>query len=219
MAAEHPGALAHHFDSLEQQHDAARLGMWAFLLTEVMLFGAILTGYTVYRSSFPAEFEAGSGRLIVGLGALNTAILLGSSLTMALAVQAAQRGSRNGIIGFMLLTVLLGLVFLGIKATEYAIDYRESLVPGFRFDKSQWTQPGRVQMFFVFYFVLTGLHAVHMLIGIGVLLIVAFRARTGRYGPDYYTPVEMAGLYWHFVDIVWIFLFPLLYLVGTRELF
>ncbi len=223
MPAEHSTALAHHFDSLEQQHDAARLGMWTFLVTEIMLFGAVLTGYAVYRAAFPAEFEAGSARLDVILGGVNTAILLGSSLTMALAVQSAQLGRRKAIIVFLLLTVALGIVFLAVKASEYLHDYRESLIPGLRFDEARWEstvpEPSRVQLFFVLYFVLTGLHAVHMLIGMGVLLFVAWRARTGRYDSEYHTPVEMAGLYWHFVDIVWIFLFPLLYLIGTRQPF
>lgn len=220
MSTKH-GHLAHHFDTLEQQHDAATLGMWAFLVTEVMIFGAVLTAYAVYRASYSDAFAAASAHLKVGLGGGNTLILLGSSLTMALAVRAAQLGEGKKAAGFLLLTIGLGLAFLGIKALEYYIDYEEDLIPGWRFNLARWTEhgidPGRAQLFFTFYFILTGLHAVHMIIGVGILLFLTVRAWRGAYSAEYNTPVEMAGLYWHFVDIVWIFLFPLLYLVGTRE--
>jgi cytochrome c oxidase subunit 3 len=218
LSAEH-STLAHHFASLEQQQDASRLGMWTFLLTEVMLFGAVLTGYAVFRAAYPKEFVAGSDHLNIVLGGVNTAVLLGSSLTMALAVRAAQTGGRRGTVVFLLATVGLGLAFLGVKAVEWTADYHEGLIPGVRFDESRdWNgrDVGRVKLFFVLYFSLTGLHALHMVIGLSVLLVLAVKAGRGRYDPQYYTPVELAGLYWHFVDIVWIFLFPLLYLIGTR---
>lgn len=222
MSAEHSPALAHHFDTLEQQHNAATLGMWAFLVTEVMLFGAVLTAYSVYRSAHPAEFAAASGKLHAVLAGVNTAVLLGSSLAMALAVRAAQLGRRRDAVGFLVLTVLLGLAFLGVKASEYYTEYVEGLIPALNFDATRPEWAGldvrAVQLFFVFYFVLTGLHAVHMLIGVGLLLELARRTRRGRYSPEYHTPVELGGLYWHFVDLVWIYLFPLLYLVGTRDL-
>jgi cytochrome c oxidase subunit III len=225
LSAEH-STLAHHFANLEQQQDASRLGMWTFLLTEVMLFGAVLTGYAVFRAAYPGEFAEASKHLSIVLGGLNTAVLLGSSLTMALAVRAAQTGGRRGTVVFLLATIGLGLVFLGIKAVEWTTDYHEGLIPGIRFDEAKWEgvkskdgtplDVGRVKLFFFLYFALTGLHALHMVIGLSVLLVLAGKAGRGRYGPQYYTPVELAGLYWHFVDIVWIFLFPLLYLIGTR---
>ena len=221
--AAHPPALAHHFESLDQQHDAATLGMWVFLATEVMIFGAILAAYAVYRASYPAEFHAASGRLKVGLGGTNTLVLIGSSLMMAFAVRSAQLGNGRLASDFMLLTIALGVVFLGIKAFEWYDEYRETLVPlpAFGFSK-EWESTlsvPHVKLFFVFYFILTGLHALHMVIGVAILGVLSVKARRGRYDAEYNDPVEVGGLYWHFVDIVWIFLFPLLYLVGTRESF
>src|SRR3954447_6599919 len=166
---EHSGALAHHFDTLEQQHNAATLGLWAFLLTEVMLFGAVLTSYAIYGSAYPAEFAEASRHLNVLLGGVNTAVLLSSSLTMALAVRAAQLGQRRATVNFLLLTLVLGTVFLCIKFSEYYAEYHEHLIPALNFSAEhegraeQWASagvnPAHVQLFFVFYFVLTGLHA------------------------------------------------------------
>jgi cytochrome c oxidase subunit III len=222
LSAEHHSALAHHFDSLEQQHEAAQLGLWAFLLTEIMLFGAVLTGYAVFRGKYPHEFEEGSSHLNITVGAVNTAVLLGSSLAMALAVRAAQLGRARATMGFLLLTAVLGVVFLGFKAYEYWVDYQEQLIPGINFNRERdWgnseLNPANIELFFLLYFVLTGLHAIHMLIGLGILLVLATKARKGRYTTEYHTPVEIGGLYWHFVDVVWIYLFPLLYLIGTRH--
>jgi cytochrome c oxidase subunit 3 len=213
-------SLAHHFESLEQQHDAAALGMWVFLVTEVMIFGAILVAYAVYRASYPAEFAAASGQLTVGLGGGNTLVLIGSSLAMAFAVRSAQLGKSRLASDFMLLTIALGVIFLGIKALEWYLEYRENLVPlpQYTFNREPFEELSlpHAKLFFVFYFILTGLHAFHMLVGIGILGVLSVKARRGRYDAEYNAPVEVAGLYWHFVDIVWIFLFPLLYLVGTR---
>lgn len=215
--------LAHHFEDAAQQHRAALLGMWVFLSTEVLLFGGVFAGYVVYRSKDGAAFAAGSERLwqdvggtrVPLLGGLNTLVLIGSSLTMALAVHAAQTSWRAGQIRYLALTMLLGAVFLGIKAYEYHHDYDIDLIPGLNFDKSQWASvdPRHAELFFIFYFVLTGLHAIHMLVGMGVLAWICVMAERGRFSGAYYTPVEIAGLYWHFVDVVWIFLFPLLYLI------
>lgn len=204
---------AHQFDDLGQQHEAASLGMWVFLLTEVMLFGGLFTGYTVYRSAYPEAFAAGSRHLDLIAGAVNTVVLILSSLTMALAVHAAQAGRRRALVGFLLLTLLLGGLFLGSKAVEYEHKFEEGLVPGRGF-RLQDPRAERVELFFSFYFVMTGTHALHMLVGIGILAVLALLAWRGRFGAAYHAPVEVAGLYWHFVDIVWIFLFPLLYLIG-----
>jgi cytochrome c oxidase subunit 3 len=211
--AEPRTALAHQFDDLAQQYEASRLGMWAFLLTEVMFFGGLFVGYTVYRTAYLAGFMAGSAHLDVLLGTVNTVVLIGSSLTMALAVHAAQEGQRQLLGRFLLLTMLLGLVFLGIKGYEYWHKYHESLVPGLRFSATG-PHVEQVQLFLMFYFVMTGLHALHMVIGLGLLLFLVMCAQRGRFSSVYHTPVEMIGLYWHFVDIVWIFLYPLLYLLG-----
>jgi cytochrome c oxidase subunit 3 len=208
-----PPALQHHFDDMAQQSQAAGLGMWLFLATEIMFFGGLFAGYTVYRWRFPEGFASASGHLDVRLGGINTAVLILSSLTMALAVRAAQLGRRRALLLFLLVTMALGGVFLGIKASEYGHKFEEGLLPGPGF---AWPGPqaGAAELFFGFYFTMTGIHALHMVIGIGVLAILLVPARRGAYSGSYFAPIELAGLYWHFVDIIWIFLFPLLYLFG-----
>ena len=208
-----PPATAHQFDDAVQQHEASGLGMWVFLLTEILFFGGLFTIYTVYRSLYPEAFGHASSTLDIELGTINTAVLIGSSLTMALAVHTAQV-SRNGrlVALFLFATIALGSVFLGIKAIEYAQKFHEHHVPG-PFFHYEGADPQQSELFFCLYFLMTGLHAIHMVIGVGILGVLGVMALRGRFGPDYYTPVELTGLYWHFVDIVWIFLFPLLYLV------
>lgn len=221
MSAKHP-ALAHHFDDLGQQREAEILGMWAFLATEVMIFGALLTGYTVYRFFYPRDFEAASQSLNVLIGAVNTVVLLTSSLTMALSVYAAHQGRRDMLLTCLGLTAALGTLFMAFKAVEYYGDYVEKLVPGLAFDPQEWldrdppADPAHVKLMLSFYYILTGLHAVHLTIGIGLVLWLVWIAKRGRVTPEHYAPVEVVGLYWHFVDIVWIFLLPLLYLTGTH---
>jgi cytochrome c oxidase subunit III len=209
-------ALAHQFEDLEQQHEAASFGMWIFLATEVMFFGGLFAGYTIYRNLYMPGFVAGSHMLNVTIGAINTAVLIGSSLSMAMAVRAAQMGKRNALVTYMILTILLGLTFVILKLTlEWRHDYLEGLAPGLNFTLAG-PNAKSVELFFFFYFTLTGVHALHMVVGVGVLAFLLVQAWRGRYGPDRFNPVEGAGLYWHFVDIVWIFLFPLLYLIGGR---
>lgn len=218
MSAKHP-ALWHHFADLRQQREANLLGMWAFLATEILVFGALFTGYIVFRSRHPAEFEEASGQLNVLIATINTVVLLTSSLTMVLAVHAAQTGWRRGLVLFLLATAALGAVFMIFKAVEYTEDYHEQMVPGIAFDSAKWRgSQGHVQLFLVFYYVMTGLHAVHLVAGIVIVLVLAVLAWRGAYSPEYHAPVEMWGLYWHFVDVVWIFLLPLLYLIGSRSL-
>jgi cytochrome c oxidase subunit 3 len=204
--------VAHQFDTIEQQREADTIGMWTFLATEVMFFGGLIMCYTFARYSYPHAFEAASHRLYVGYGGTNTAILLCSSLTMALAVRAAKIGNRRAVAGFLAVTIFLGLAFLTVKGFEYHTDYVEHLIPKWRF---KWDGPGKPQaeIFFWLYFTLTGLHAVHVTIGVVLLSIIGIQSWRGRIGD---MPVEISGLYWHFVDIVWVFLFPLLYLVGHR---
>ncbi len=209
-------ALAHQFEDLEQQHEAASFGMWIFLATEVMFFGGLFASYTIYRNLYMPGFEAGSHMLNVTIGAINTAILIGSSLTMAMAVRAAQMGKRNALMTFLIMTILLGLAFVLIKLTlEWRHDYLEGLAPGVNFTFAG-AHAKSVELFFFFYFAMTGVHALHMVVGVGILTFLLVQAWRGQYGPDRFNPVEGAGLYWHFVDIVWIFLFPLLYLIGGR---
>ena len=212
---EHYSSLAHQFDTIEQQREADTLGMWAFLATEVMFFGGLILCYTFARFLFPHTFEASSHRLYIGYGGTNTAILLCSSFTMALAVRAARLGRRKDLIRFLLITALFGLGFLVVKGFEYHTDYVEQLVPRWHFT---WEggDSHQAELFFWLYFTLTGLHALHVTIGIGLLMTMVFLASRSRITSENYMPAEITGLYWHFVDIVWVFLFPLLYLVGHR---
>jgi cytochrome c oxidase subunit 3 len=213
--AEVPGTVAHQFDDFPQQHEASTLGMWTFLITELMFFGGMFLGYIIYRASYAQAFAHASNHMDIVLGTINTAVLIASSLTVVLSVHAAQESKQKALLGFLALTILLGLVFLGIKFTEYYHKYAEHLVPGLNFHYDG-DNPGHAAIFFSFYFAMTGMHALHMLIGIGIFLVLMFAAWRGRYSKYYFTPVENAGLYWHFVDIVWIFLFPLFYLLGRH---
>ena len=211
------GVLQHHFDTLEQQRDASTLGMWAFVAQEAMFFGGLFTAYVVYRYLYPAAYVLGSKQLDVVLGGINTGVLISSSLTMAMGVWAAQTGRRKQLVGWLSATLLLGVAFLVIKYFEYAEKFAHHLVPGAHFDVAHFGVEGpHVQLFFSLYFAMTGMHAFHMIVGIGILLWYIPRAARGRFTPEYAHPVELFGLYWHFVDIVWIFLFPLLYLLGRN---
>ena len=202
----------HQFESVEQQLETSRLGMWAFLVTEVLFFGGLFAAYTVYRMLYPQAFNEASHHLDYLLGAFNTAVLISSSMTMALAVHAAQIGNRRRVLIFLALTIVLGSVFLGVKVVEYHDKFVHHLVPGphFHFEGAHGRE---AQIFYSLYFAMTGMHAVHMIIGIVMLSILMVMAARGRFTPEYNTPVELGGLYWHFVDIVWIYLFPLLYLI------
>jgi cytochrome c oxidase subunit 3 len=210
-----PIILAEQFDDIDQQREAAKLGMWVFLATEVLFFGGLFLAYTVYRYLYPDTFAAASRHAEVILGGANTAILLFSSTLMALAVRAAQLGRRNHLIWLLLATALCGIIFMGIKGFEYHKDFIDQLVPGASF---RWPEanPSAAEIFFWIYFAMTGLHAIHVTVGIVVMLVLAVLAARRRFEHGNYMPIEIAGLYWHFVDIVWVFLFPLLYLAGHR---
>jgi cytochrome c oxidase subunit 3 len=287
----HPPGLQHQFDDMAQQKDSTTIGMWAFLAQEIMFFGGVFTAYLVYRSKFPMAFAAGSNHLDVVLGALNTVVLIVSSLTMALSVYFAQKSNRNMQVIFIILTMILGSTFLVVKYFEYKEKWTDGFVPvagwnhriteesghaeapehplnaesaayrasedykvkekrgEFRWadtslarmaenghegkgfltadEKNGYFTNGamdpekfeqKVRIFFWIYFTMTGLHALHMIVGLGIMLWLLWQAWKGSYSMDYYAPVEISGLYWHFVDIVWIFLFPLLYLLGRHFL-
>jgi cytochrome c oxidase subunit III len=215
--APHHPKLQHHFDNMAQQAEASTLGMWVFLVTEVMFFGGLFMAYLVYRWAEPMAFQEGSYKLDITLGGINTAVLIGSSLTMALAVRAAQtsRPPKTQVM-WLLATIVLGTAFLGIKVIEYSAKFRDGIVPGPNFNAALFEHPKGVEMFYSIYYAMTGLHALHMIIGIGLMLVIAWMAWRRHFDATYYTPVEVSGLYWHFVDIVWIFLFPLLYLIGRH---
>ncbi len=214
------------FDDLEQQHETSMIGMWLFLSTEVLFFGGLITAYVVYRSTSPREFALASRHMAIWLGCLNTVILLGSSLTMALAVRAAQLCSHRELIMYLGLTMGLGAGFLGVKAIEYTTEYREHLVPGWNFGvehkdrepiEREQLNPGRYEMFFVLYFFMTGLHAIHLIIGIGLVGIMAYLSYHRWFSGGGATQIEVTGLYWHFIDIVWVFLYPMLYLINVHQ--
>jgi cytochrome c oxidase subunit III len=241
--AHHP-ALQHHFDTMGQQKEAAVIGMWVFLLTEILFFGGLFMAYMLYRIWYFDAFAEASRSLDLFWGGLNTAVLIGSSLTMAMAVRSAQTNRRNATVAWLLLTIVLGCVFLGVKYIEYSDKFAHHHVPGPSFiwaaehEGAAGAGAGEhaaapaaeaapahhltmtpeelqrtTQIYFSLYFTMTGLHALHMIVGVGLMLVITWMAWKGKFDAEYYTPVEMSGLYWHFVDIVWIFLFPLLYLV------
>ena len=209
--------LQEQFETPAQQKEISTLGMWIFLVTEIMFFGGLFLAYAIYRREFASVFALASNTLDVVIGAVNTAVLLCSSYTMVLAVRAAQIGSRKSLILFLILTIVLGGVFLGVKAYEWNQKFEEHHVPGPTFHLEKTTQQGPAQLFFSLYFTMTGLHALHMVVGEGLMLFLLWSAYKGKYSPTYYTPVDVGGLYWHFVDIVWIFLFPLLYLIARHQ--
>ena len=251
---EHHPALAHQFDSMEQQQEASTFGMWVFLLTELMMFGGLFTAYLIYRLKYYPAFVAGSTSISVGWGFANTLVLIGSSFTMAMAVWAAQKGFRKSQVWFLIGTMILGTVFLGIKGKEYYDKWDECHIPGIGnqvigkhfnttggcgvdkeghkkgdiaeeimkrdpnvSEESAKQTAQKTEIFFSFYFAMTGLHAFHMIIGLGLLAWLLLRASRGEFTGEYFTPMELGGLYWHFVDIVWIFLFPLLYLISRAR--
>ena len=213
-AGSHPEGLRHHFDTAEQQFESSTLGMWVFLLTEIMFFGGMFGGYTVYRNMYPEAFASTSRFMEVTLGGINTAVLITSSFTMALAVRSAQIGKKRALITLLICTLVLGIVFLGIKYVEYHEKWVDHHIPGpgFHYDDPRYAQ--QAQILFYLYFAMTGMHALHMIVGAGLIVTLIVMAARNRFSKGWYTPVEIIGLYWHFVDIVWIFLFPLLYLIG-----
>ncbi len=203
-------ALQEQFDEMPQQKEAATLGMWAFLATEVLFFGAMFMSYIAYRHAYPRAFVEASHHTIVLYGTINTAILLTSSLTMAFAVHAAQENNPKRLFRFLAITILFGLAFLAVKGVEYHEDIAEHLWPGPHFRAGL---PPQAQIFWFLYWVMTGVHAIHVTVGIGLLSVMAWMTSRQKFSDVYHNPIEVTGLYWHFVDIIWIYLYPLLYLI------
>ena len=207
-----PGIRAHHFSSLQRQNEAMRLGMWLFLAGEILLFGGLFTGYSIYRFQFPLAFAECSRHLELTAGTINTVVLITSSFTVALAIHYARTDRPRAAALCVALTLLFALAFLGIKAIEYSAHFRERSLPGKYYAFEEVRIPGAA-MFFTLYFIMTGLHGVHVLAGMSVLAWLLWRTLQGRYSSRYYTGLELGGLYWHLVDLIWIFLYPLLYLI------
>ena len=234
---EHPPYQRHHFESVGQQFDATNFAMWLFLLTEVMFFGGLFTAYLIMRNWYYPAFVEGSHQLNIGWGTANTAVLITSSFTMAMGVYNAQMRRKSGLLVCLWLTFILGWVFLGIKGIEYHEKWEKHHVPGFHYSIQSFVDPAsdpevykvyhdkplslnmadKTEMYFFLYFAMTGMHALHMIIGIGILAFMIVRARAGVYTSGHVTFLEDFGLYWHFVDIIWIFLFPLLYLISRHS--
>jgi cytochrome c oxidase subunit III len=206
-------AFAPQFDDAEQQRTASNLGIWIFLATEILFFGVLFAAYAITRVRYPEAFAAASRLTNLPLAGTNTAVLVTSSLTMALAVHAARLGERRALVVWLGLTVALGSAFLAIKAVEYRFDFLEHLVPVLDF-RYTGPQPDQVELFFYLYFFITGVHALHVLIGIGCIATIAVMASRAVFSPAYFTPVDVTGLYWHLVDVIWLFVFPILYLVS-----
>ena len=211
-ATPHGEFLQHHFTTAEQQADAGKIGMWLFLVTEVLLFGGLFVGFAIMQSLHREAFVAAHHQLDRVLGFINTVVLLTSSYTMVMAVHSARTDRRKRVVVYLLLTLICAGVFLGIKCVEYSHKFHEGLLPGRYYSHKGDTVPGQF-MFFSFYFMMTGLHGVHILGGMAVIAWVLRRAARGDFSHAYYTPVDLVGLYWHLVDLIWIYLFPLLYLI------
>lgn len=211
-ATAHDSRLQHHFATFEQQFDATKIGMWLFLATEVLLFGGLFVGFALQQAAHPQAFFEAHHHLDKRLGALNTVVLLISSFTMVMGVWAAQHGRRTALIRYLIVTLVCAGIFLVVKAFEYEHKIHEGLLPGLFYSHRGDTVPNQF-IFFSFYFMMTGLHGIHVLAGMGAITWVLIRAIKGEFDSTYYGPVDLVGLYWHLVDLIWIYLFPLLYLI------
>ncbi len=234
---EHPAYQRHHFETVEQQADATNFAMWLFLLTEVMFFGGMFTAYLIYRNWYYQAFVAASHQLSIIWGTANTAVLITSSFTLAMGVWCAETRRKSGLVLCLVLTLILGLAFLGIKSIEYHEKWEKHHIPGLHYSMQSFLDPAsdpevykeyhdkpmpldmarHTELYFFLYFAMTGMHALHMIIGIAILVFIIFRAQAGAYTSGHVTYVENFGLYWHFVDIIWIFLYPLLYLISRHQ--
>ncbi len=216
----HHPKLAHHFDTMQQQHDASKLGVWLFLTTEILLFSGLFLAYAVYRVFHPEIFHHASRELSLELGGVNTMVLIFSSLTMALAVRASQLNSNKAAFWWLTITFLCGLTFMLVKTVEYSTKFHHGIFPGI-FYNAHGAEPFLHEQvtvtFFGIYFLMTGLHGFHVLVGMALIFWLMIRAAKREFSSEYYTPVEVIGLYWHIVDMIWIFLFPLLYLIDRSS--
>ena len=221
-ASTHSPVLKHHFEDLGQQHACERLGIWMFLATEILFFGGVFGAYTVYRLWYPAEFVYASSHLDRGFATLNTVLLIASSFTITMAIRSAKLGDRSGLMRRLLITAALATGFMVVKGFEYNKDFHEQLVPGPTFSAEvskdaagRGLDPGKVQLFLCFYYIMTGIHGIHIIVGIGCILWLVWEAWRGTIPPENYSTVEVVSLYWHLVDAIWLFLMPLLYLAGA----
>jgi cytochrome c oxidase subunit III len=204
--------VAHHFVDSDQQFDSSKFGMWLFLVTEVLFFGGLFVAYIIYRAWNPELFLMAAQELDTVMGGVNTLVLIGSSLTMALAIRAAQLNQQKQISIYLLVTIGLALTFMVIKYFEYTHKFDMGIFPG-EYYTYEGIEHAKAHIFFSIYYMMTGLHGIHVIIGVGLMVYLLIKVRHNTYNSEYYTPIEVTGLYWHLVDIIWIFLFPLLYLI------
>lgn len=204
--------VAHHFDTAEQEFESAKLGMWAFLAQEILFFGGLFVAYIVFRYLYPEMFIDASSHLSWKLGALNTVVLIASSFTMVMAVRSAQVNQQKHTFYYLLATFMCAAMFMCVKSVEYAEKIHHGFLPAKFFGGEGIFET--MHLFFGLYFTMTGLHGLHVLVGMGLIAWLMYRNSKGEFYEDYFTPLEMVGLYWHLVDLIWIFLFPLLYLIG-----
>ena len=209
----HDSSLQHHFATYEQQMDAGKIGMWLFLATEILLFGGLFVGFGLMQAKYPEAFVEAHHHLDKNLGFLNTVVLLMSSFTMVMAVHCAKTEQRRKVLVYLLITLACAAIFLGVKYFEYEHKIHDGLLPGKFYSHVGDTVPHQF-VFFSFYFIMTGLHGLHILGGMGAITWIFFRAKRGDFNHKYYTPIDLVGLYWHLVDLIWIYLFPLLYLIN-----
>lgn len=209
----HPAHLQHHFVDSDQQFEASKMGMWVFIVNEILFFGGLFCAYIVFRAWYPDLFTQAAKELSTIWGAVNTVVLIGSSLTVAMAIRSAQKNQRRGIEINLLITIALAFVFLIIKYFEYTHKFHLGIFPGEAYYTYTGVEHPLAHVFFSIYYIMTGIHALHIIVGIGLMIWIYMRARKNEFSSEYYTPVELTGLYWHLVDVIWIFLFPLLYLI------
>lgn len=204
---------SHHFDSMEQEHESGKQGVWLFMATEIMMFGGLFVGYFLYRMKYPEAWVEGGSLLSWKLGAFNTLVLLFSSFTMAQAVTETMKGQNKKALNLVVITTLCAFAFMVVKYFEYSGKIHHGLFPGFDIWDPSAVQNEGTRLFLLFYFLMTGLHGIHIMIGIGLMFWLMKRLKNDEFSPKYYTAVEGVGLYWHIVDIIWIYLFPLMYLI------
>ncbi|MFO1519109.1 MAG: cytochrome c oxidase subunit 3 family protein [bacterium] len=205
--------VPHHFETADQAFESSKTGLWLFLVTEILLFGGLFVAYIIFRGLYPATFHECSSHLNRVMGGINTVVLICSSFSMAMAVQKVQQNKKGVAVGLLLFTLLCAVTFMVIKYFEYTHKIHEGMLPGAHFSYETIKAP-KADLFFSLYFMMTGLHGVHVLVGMGLIAWVMVRTSKGAFSNEYYTPVELTGLYWHLVDLIWIYLFPLLYLIS-----
>ena len=209
----HKHHVPHHFESAEQAFESSKFGLWVFLVTEILMFGGLFVMYIVLRTLYPDMFHAASHHLNRVMGATNTVVLILSSFTMAMSINRVQHNKQKQAAVFLIITLVCAATFMVVKYFEYSHKIHDGLLPGIHFNNTELTHP-KTPLFFSLYFMMTGLHGSHVLVGMGLIAWCLIKVLQGKLDSEYFTPIELTGLFWHLVDLIWIYLFPLLYLIG-----